>query len=552
MLIPFFVSSFLIMPSGRFIKQIDGFLEPSQAIWLDDGNIAVADRMANQIIVVTPEGKRLRTTPWDNPKYLSAKFGGTVLPELGYKYQYPTWPTEEVRKHGIAVKTNLGWIIPDELGHAIHHYDLEGNWLGKWGVHALLPHEGEGKLHYPNAVDVSFDGTKIVVCEGFEGRIQIFELGEGEVDSAPLISNISHFGKHVDSFGDLILIAEPELGDIYLLRTGLKVPIVLARFGGEGKSSHHFDWVNGLWIGDGEIKVLGDGNLKTFIFDHDSESSFKQMPGMVKLKQLVKCAQQFGSIDVLNNGEIFMSKSPFMDIALSQDEQSIWMVDSYSERIVQRTWNGDTLLTITGFIEPYGIEVEADGNILVSDIGASNIKRFSPQGELLLTFGEKGYAPHQMYKPAGITALDDGTIVVVDWGNHRAQLYSPEGKWQATFGRGRSWTRENNPPPHIVTSNAGNWKVTFSPTPEEMPLNEIFELTTTVEGEGEIKSLRVDAAMPAHGHGMMTDPITTLQSDGSYKTTGMLLSMPGHWEIYFDIDDGKTVERAQDSITLAP
>ena len=85
-----------------------------------------------------------------------------------------------------------------------------------------------------------------------------------------------------------------------------------------------------------------------------------------------------------------------------------------------------------------------------------------------------------------------------------------------------------------------------------MPLNEIFELTATVEGEGEIKSLRIDAAMPAHGHGMMTDPITTLQSDGSYKTTGMLLSMPGHWEIYFDIDDGETVERAQDSINLVP
>ena len=28
--------------------------------------------------------------------------------------------------------------------------------------------------------------------------------------------------------------------------------------------------------------------------------------------------------------------------------------------------------------------------------------------------------------------------------------------------------------------------------------------------------------MPEHGHGMMTDPSTVLQVDGSYKTTGML------------------------------
>ena len=95
------------------------------------------------------------------------------------------------------------------------------------------------------------DGTKIVVCEGFEGRIQIFELEEGEPESAPLISNIAHFGKHVDSYGDLILIAEPELGDVYLLRTGLDVPIELTRFGGEGDAPHQFKWINGLWIGDG-------------------------------------------------------------------------------------------------------------------------------------------------------------------------------------------------------------------------------------------------------------------------------------------------------------
>ncbi len=98
----------------------------------------------------------------------------------------------------------------------------------------------------------------------------------------------------------------------------------------------------------------------------------------------------------------------------------------------------------------------------------------------------------------------------------------------------------------------GTYKVTFSPSPNEMPLNEVFELTTTIEGGGVIRSLRVDAAMPEHGHGMMTDPLTVLQEDGSYKTTGMLLSMPGLWEIYFDINNGQTIERAQDSLILDP
>ncbi len=538
------LTSLLLSPSGTFVHQIDGFLEPSHAIWLPDGNIAVADRMADEIVIINSDGTRLSTIEVENPMELVLDAQG--VPIVGTADR-PSWETEDVVTAGVPFKTSEGWIIPDIYGHAIHKYDLEGNWIGKWGVHALLPHEGEGKLHYPNAVSVSPDGKQIIVCEGFEGRLQLFDLGEGESESAPLIANIAHFGKQIDSYKDLILIAEPELGDVYLFRTGLDVPIPLTRFGGEGNAPHQFKWINGLWIGDGEIKVVGDGNLKTFVYEHDSESPLKQIPGMVKFQ---KSQSHDGLSGPMDGDSVIPSAA---DIAVSNDGEMIWAVDAISETVTLSTIpDVEVVKTIDGFIEPQGIEIEADGNILVSDIGASHIKRFSPDGELLLTFGEKGYAPHQMYKPAGITVLDDGTIVVVDWGNHRAQLYSPDGKWQATFGRGRSWTREKNPPPHTVKSNAGNWKVTFSPIPEQMPLNEVFELTTWVEGDHAIKSLRVDAAMPAHGHGMMTDPVTTLQEDGSYKTTGMLLSMPGKWELYFDIDDGKTIERAQDEVTLAP
>jgi len=545
MLTPILLSSLLLAPSGRFLNQIDGFLEPAHAIWLPNGTIAVADRLADEIVIVTPEGERVSVIPAEGVEAIKWSEDGLVHPVTETKTL--PWDTTEVRQQGIATKTATGWIVPDILGHSIHHYDLDGKWIGKWGVHALLPHEGQGKLHYPNAIDVSSDGSKVIVCEGFEGRIQIFALDEGEPETAPLISNIAHFGKQIDSFADLILIAEPELGDVYLFRTGLDVPIQLTRFGGEGTAPHHCKWVNGLWIGDGEIKVVGEGNLKTFVYEHNPQSPLKMLPGMVKFKKSQKHDCFVGPIENSN------TMPTAADIALTPDGLRMWVVNA-EEETVSRTLLSDftTELTIEGFVEPSGIEVEADGNILVSDIGASHVKRFSPEGEHLLTFGEKGYAPHQMFKPAGITVLDDRTIVIVDWGNHRAQIYSPDGKWQATFGRGRSWTREKNPLPHTVTSNAGNWKVTYSPTPDEMPLNEVFELITWVEGDGEIKSLRVDAAMPAHGHGMMTNPVTILQADGSYKTTGMLLSMPGYWELYFDVDDGNTIERAQDEGTLEP
>ncbi len=545
MLIPLLISTVLASPQGKFITQIDGFHEPVHAIWLPDGSIAVADRLADEISVLKVTGERLKTVRVENPlKVTKIPYGdGHFTYE---EPEYPDWLGSDIRKAGIPCQTEDGWIVPDITEHSIRHYDTEGNFLSKWGVHALLPHEGEGKLHYPNSVDISEDG-KVLICEGFEGRIQIFELVEGEPESQPLVSNVAHFGKQIDSRGDLILVAEPEMGDLYLLRTGLDVPIELTRFGGEGDAPHQFKWIDGFWLGEGEIKVRGDGFIKSFAFKHDRENRMKQVPGMVKFQT----AEAFKGNVVQQVGHNYYPLSH--SVAFSLDGLSMWSVDAVGEQVVKFSLpDFEVRQILRGFIEPSGVAIEQNGNILISDFGASHIKRFSPDGEHIETFGEKGTDYYQMLKPAGITILDDGTIVIVDWGNHRAQSYHPDGSWQSTFGRGRHWTRGKNPPPYSIASNMGTYKVTFSPSPNEMPLNEVFELTTTIEGGGVIRSLRVDAAMPEHGHGMMTDPSTVLQEDGSYKTTGMLLSMPGLWEIYFDINNGQTIERAQDSLILDP
>lgn len=437
------ISSLLLItlaaPHGKFVQQIDGFLEPVHAIELPDGSFAVADRMADAVVLLDSDGNRIGLLEGEHaaPMHLSFVEGELVVDSV--LTVYPTWSGVELRTPGVGAKTDIGWIIPDRLGHAIHHFDLEGKWIGKWGVHAVLPHEGNGKLHYPDSVSLTRDGKRIIVCEGFEGRIQIFELGEGEPQAPPPITNIAHFGKHIDSHGDLIVIAEPELGDIYLFRTGLEVPIQLTRFGGEGDGPHQFNWVDGLWIGEGVVKAIGNESLKTFTFEHDPASKMRAIPGMVKFQQSVSNQCFVGPLD---KNKVMPSAT---DIEVANDGKTMWAVDRAAESVrLLSTADFEPLMTITGFVEPQGIAIEKNGSILVSDIGASHIKRFSPEGKLLLTFGEKGFDPHQMNKPAGITVLDNGTIVVVDWGNHRAQIYAQDGTWLATFGRGRFWTNKND------------------------------------------------------------------------------------------------------------
>jgi hypothetical protein len=47
--------------------------------------------------------------------------------------------------------------------------------------------------------------------------------------------------------------------------------------------------------------------------------------------------------------------------------------------------------------------------------------------------------------------------------------------------------------------------------------------------------IRVDAVMPDHKHGMNYRPTVTRVSDGVFRAEGMLLHMPGVWEISFDV-----------------
>lgn len=73
------------------------------------------------------------------------------------------------------------------------------------------------------------------------------------------------------------------------------------------------------------------------------------------------------------------------------------------------------------------------------------------------------------------------------------------------------------------------------------PLNRHFGF---VVDTGDAELVGVNADMPAHGHGINTVPEYRRLADGRWRVDGMLLHMPGAWELYFDLrrPDGE-VER---------
>ena len=64
------------------------------------------------------------------------------------------------------------------------------------------------------------------------------------------------------------------------------------------------------------------------------------------------------------------------------------------------------------------------------------------------------------------------------------------------------------------------------------------------------QSVRVDAHMPEHRHGMnyraTVDPLGT----GGYRAAGLMFHMPGRWELVFELRAGGASERLTRSIVV--
>jgi hypothetical protein len=57
-------------------------------------------------------------------------------------------------------------------------------------------------------------------------------------------------------------------------------------------------------------------------------------------------------------------------------------------------------------------------------------------------------------------------------------------------------------------------------------------------GAAPVGQIAVDATMPAHGHGMSYLPKAERVATGRWRFTGLMLHMPGTWQLTFDLVQG--------------
>lgn len=108
--------------------------------------------------------------------------------------------------------------------------------------------------------------------------------------------------------------------------------------------------------------------------------------------------------------------------------------------------------------------------------------------------------------------------------------------------------------PNSRQTDNGLYRVSFTSALDPIAINQLHNWTVHVEtADGrpvEDAQITVDGGMPAHGHGLPTQPqVTQNLGNGDYLVEGMRFQMPGAWIVRFDIaadgqSDGVTFDLA--------
>jgi DNA-binding beta-propeller fold protein YncE len=100
------------------------------------------------------------------------------------------------------------------------------------------------------------------------------------------------------------------------------------------------------------------------------------------------------------------------------------------------------------FHYPTNLALSAAGEMYVSDgYGNARVHKFAPDGRLLLSWGEPGSGPGQFHLPHGIAVAIDETVYVADRENSRVQIFNRHGKFLG------EWTDVARPCQVRVASN---------------------------------------------------------------------------------------------------
>lgn len=399
-------------------------MEPSGIAVANDGDIYVADRLADCLWhFATMRDGTVATM-------------GTRIGESGSN------PGQFSAPRDVAIVTRAGTnclLVADELNHRIQVLDAAGSFVGFFGMHALLPRQGEGRIHYPVSLAVARDGETLAVAEAFEDRVQLLQLKldadpiDPSATSAGFIS--SHFGSEIGCGADILAVVDCEIEAIAICDARTTPPIHMCVIGGGGALPMRFGEISAVAVlertsssaansatsiseGEGEVWVADRLHQRIDVFrlewDKSKPPVFDQfLPRLVRSMDLEAFVQRLS----VTQGRSPLRVPEIVDIESARDPSGkapVLLLDRSNRALIRsdaRLNNGVIELLPAEARGPEECAVAADGRIAVADPVARRVFMRAPDGtwSALSALGEIA-----LIRPSGVGFTADGALVISD------------------------------------------------------------------------------------------------------------------------------------------
>ena len=511
----------------------DDSMRPTGVAWIGD-RVAVSNARDGEIVLLTPGGfveARLGRGVLGEPRGLAAASDGTIFVadrlhdclwrfdrSADGSYQAPPKrlaepgfnPGQLSAPDDVFVLEKDGarcLLVADELNHRVHVLSVDGEFVGFFGMHALIPRMGEGRIHYPRSVAVAADGVTLAVAEAFEDRVQIFGL-KPEADPVDASANraefiSSHFGSDAACAADLLAVHDVETEAIALCDARTTPPIHMSIIGGGGALPQRFGQVTAVAVEptSGRVWVADRAHARIDVFDVAWDRSKepivdlflpklarsmnterlvrgtgRRAPVITDIALAVGAAGVEAGVEVrvearieallLDRANLGIHRT---DARLTPSAKDGWIplppearwpeelavaADgriAVADPVVRRVFVRDAAgvweaIEEIGwdFVRPSGVEFDDRGQLVVSDAALDAVLVSYPQGARKV--GERGILDEQFYDPQSILPSPKG-LIVIDRGNHRFQRFGDGFVWNLTGSLGRYYDQKRKGSP---------------------------------------------------------------------------------------------------------
>ncbi len=149
------------------------------------------------------------------------------------------------------------------------------------------------------------------------------------------------------------------------------------------------------------------------------------------------------------------------DVAIDASGNA-WVADTSHSRVQKFNSSGEFVSQFGVLEPPNGIALDSEGNVWV--VSSIKVRKFTPGGELKLTFGSEGTGNGQFMLAQDLAIDPTGNVWVVErsngagefGGKNRVQKFNSKGEYQSQFGKEGTGNGEFKNPESITADSEGN------------------------------------------------------------------------------------------------